>query len=214
MQLSGKTTNIVISFLTTNTNTMRQETINIFAFEELSEEAKKKVLREFCDINVNYGWWESIYNDAENVDIKIDSFDIDRGNSISGSFDDLETVCNKIIIEHGESTETAILALEYLYKFIVLNARLDRAVDVMDEIDRRYDDLNPEKADRVYDTADGIIEDCEDTIQDLAEEFEREILECYLTILRKEYEYLTSEDVIIETIQANEYEFTEDGSQY
>lgn len=193
---------------------MRQETINIFTFEELSEEAQEKVLQEFWDINVNYEWWEFIYDDAKNVGVEIDGFDIGRGNRISGSIDDLETVCNKIIIEHGESTETAILALEYLDKFIVLNARLDRAVDVMDEIDRRYEDLNPEKADRVYDTADGIIEDCEDTIQDLAEEFEREILECYLTILRKEYEYLTSEEAIIETIQANEYEFTEDGSQY
>jgi hypothetical protein len=193
---------------------MRQETINIFTFEELSEEAQEKVLQEFSGINVNYEWWEFIYDDAKNVGVEIDGFDIGRGNRISGSIDDLETVCNKIIIEHGESTETAILALEYLDKFIVLNARLDRAVDVMDEIDRRYEDLNPEKADRVYDTADGIIEDCEDTIQDLAEEFEREILECYLTILRKEYEYLTSEEAIIETIQANEYEFTEDGSQY
>lgn len=193
---------------------MRQETINIFTFEELSEEAQEKVLQEFWDINVNYEWWEFIYDDAKNVGVEIDGFDIGWGNSISGSIDDLETVCNKIIIEHGESTETAILALEYLDKFIVLNARLDRAVDVMDEIDRRYDDLNPEKADRVYDTADKIVEACEDEIQDLSEEFEKDILECYLTILRNKYEYLTSEDVIIETIQANEYEFTEDGSQY
>lgn len=193
---------------------MRKETINIFAFEELSEEAQEKVIREFWDINLDYDWWHWTFDDAENVGIKIDGFDIDWGNSISGSVYDLETVCNKIVIEHGESTETAILAREYLDKFIVLNARLDRAVDVMDEIDRRYDDLNPEKADRVYDTADKIVEACEDEIQDLSEEFEKDILECYLTILRNEYEYLTSEDAIKEHICANEYEFTEDGSQY
>lgn len=193
---------------------MRQETINIFTFEELSEEAQQKVLQDYYDINVGYEWWEFTYEDAENVGVKIDGFDIGRGNNISGSIDDLETVCNKIIIEHGESTETAILALEYLYKFIVLNARLDRAVDVMDEIDRRYEELNPEKADRVYATADEIVTSCEDAIEDLTEEFEREILECYLTMLRNEYEYLTSEEAIKEHICANEYEFTEDGSQY
>ena len=30
-------------------------------------------------------------------------------------------------------------------------------------------------------------------------------------MLRNEYEYLTSEEAVIESIRANEYEFTEDG---
>ena len=42
-------------------------------------------------------------------------------------------------------------------------------------------------------------------------EFERALGEEYLSLLRKEYEYQTSEEAIIETILANEYEFTEDG---
>jgi len=33
----------------------------------------------------------------------------------------------------------------------------------------------------------------------------------YLSLLRQEYEYLTSKDAIVETIQANDYEFTEEG---
>jgi hypothetical protein len=32
-----------------------------------------------------------------------------------------------------------------------------------------------------------------------------------LALLRREYDYLTSEEAIIETIEANEYEFTEEG---
>jgi hypothetical protein len=32
--------------------------------------------------------------------------------------------------------------------------------------------------------------------------------------LETEYDYLTSEEAIIETIEANEYEFTEDGELY
>jgi hypothetical protein len=46
---------------------------------------------------------------------------------------------------------------------------------------------------------------------ELNNEFAYSILEDYRIILQKEYEYLTSEDMIIETIKANEYEFTEDG---
>jgi len=33
-------------------------------------------------------------------------------------------------------------------------------------------------------------------------------------MLQKEYEYETSEEAIVETIKANEYEFTEDGNLY
>lgn len=38
-----------------------------------------------------------------------------------------------------------------------------------------------------------------------------ELLRCYLGMLKKEYEYLTSTQAIVDTINANEYEFTEDG---
>lgn len=43
------------------------------------------------------------------------------------------------------------------------------------------------------------------------DEFLKSLLEDYRIILRNEYEYLTSKEAIIETIEANEYLFTEDG---
>ena len=42
-------------------------------------------------------------------------------------------------------------------------------------------------------------------------EFEHELLQDYLTILRKEYEYLTSEEAIVETFQTNEFVFDKRG---
>lgn len=47
--------------------------------------------------------------------------------------------------------------------------------------------------------------------EDNEEQFEKDLLEDYLKILQEEYDYLTSEEAIIETIKANEYEFYEDG---
>ena len=46
---------------------------------------------------------------------------------------------------------------------------------------------------------------------DASDEFLRALREEYLSMLRKEYEYLTSREAIVESIQANNYEFTEDG---
>ena len=51
----------------------------------------------------------------------------------------------------------------------------------------------------------------DDEVVGLEVEFRQSLLEDYRIILQKEYEYLTSEDAVIETIEANEYEFTEDG---
>ena len=51
----------------------------------------------------------------------------------------------------------------------------------------------------------------EDKIEELEEQFLKDILEDYKKILSAEYEYQTSKEAIIETIEANEYEFTEEG---
>lgn len=48
--------------------------------------------------------------------------------------------------------------------------------------------------------------------QELENSFEEELLEEYASILQKEYNYLMGRESIIETINANEYTFEEDGS--
>ena len=47
--------------------------------------------------------------------------------------------------------------------------------------------------------------------EDNQDEFTKLLLKVYLNILNKDYEYLTSEEAIKETIEANEYEFTKEG---
>jgi hypothetical protein len=46
------------------------------------------------------------------------------------------------------------------------------------------------------------------------EEFEQQLGECYLIMLRNEYEYQTSREAIEETIRAMDYEFTENGKLF
>lgn len=60
-------------------------------------------------------------------------------------------------------------------------------------------------------TALGNLEENGAAFDSLADEFERAIKEEYLHMLRREYEYLTSREAIIETIEANGYEFDEEG---
>lgn len=53
-----------------------------------------------------------------------------------------------------------------------------------------------------------------DEYEELCEEFKRVICEDYRIMLQTEYEYLGSEAAVIETIKANEYEFTAAGELY
>jgi hypothetical protein len=48
-------------------------------------------------------------------------------------------------------------------------------------------------------------------LEDLDEEYQKEFSEEVLSMLRKEYEYMVSDEYIIEMFEANEYEFTDQG---
>lgn len=171
---------------------MRIKETKVFPFSELSDGAKEKAVEKLYDINVDYEWWESTFDDAETVKLKLTEFDIDRGSYCQGEFIEYaKDTADAIIENHGENCETRQTAEE----FIVDSAKLYMEYPV--KLDDDGDDEN--ETDRTREQG------------DVNAEFLQSILEDYRIILQKEYEYLTSEKVIIETIEANEYEFTDDG---
>lgn len=172
---------------------MRIKETKFYQFRELSEEAKEKAVENLADINVNYEWWYCFMDDAAQIGLKIEEFDIGRGNFCRGQFtESAEYTAEKILNEHGKSCDTYQTAKNYLENRTELVKKYSdgRQLDIVAE-DNEYDFDN----------------DCDE----LDNEFLRSILEDYRIYLQKEYEYLTSEKTIIETIEANYYEFTEDG---
>ena len=175
---------------------MKTKTIEIYTFNELSDKAKEKAVQENYDWNVNFDWWDSIYEDAKNVGITINGFDIDRGSYCKIDFRyDAEDICQKIIMEHGEGCETYRIASTFL---------------------SYYDELVKKHSDGIKTN---IV--AEDNEEDFDNEFigleiglHHDLSEEYLSVLRKEYEYLTSEEAIAEALEANEVEFTIDGNKY
>lgn len=172
------------------TKIIPEQRIDVYSFDELSEDAKQKAIENLWDINVDHEWWDCIYEDAKNIGIEITGFDIDRGNYCSG---DILTshyeVAEAILKEHGEQCETYKTAQTYLSQRHELteNAVRDENDEMSTEDDARLDDLESD--------------------------FKKSLLEDYRIMLRKEYEYLTSKEQIIDTIKANEYTFTEDGKR-
>lgn len=159
---------------------MKTKTINLYQFDELSDQAKQRAIADNCGINVDYWcWWHSIYDDAERISLKITEFDLDRNRHCTGhAIDDVLTIAHKIKTEHGFDTPTYELASEFIKEY----AALDEDIDVNE-------------------------------LRDFENEFLNAILEEYSILLQREYEWLTSEEAIEDTLRANEYEFLEDGSR-
>jgi len=167
---------------------MKTHTINTYSFNELSEKAQQTAIEKLYDINVDYNWWESMYEDAENIGLKITSFDIER-RDIEGEFNiSAPEVVTNILKEHDETCETYKTAEQFIKIWQpVFN-------DYMNEESTNYES-----------------QESEGHLQELEEEFLNDLLEDYLILLQHEEEYLTSKEAIIETIEASEYEFTADG---
>jgi hypothetical protein len=150
---------------------MRKKTYTVYKFEELSKTAQVKVMEELADCNICYEWWDGIYDDAKQIGLEIEGFDLDRGNSISGVLlDEPNIVIANIKKNHGKGCLTYKTALRFQNRF----------KKVKDE----YYDLHA---------------------------FLNALLNDYLKTLKQEYEYRTSDIAIKETIDANDYEFLENG---
>ena len=169
---------------------MRVIETKVYKYDELNDEAKEKAVEKLYDINVQFDWWDCTYDDAESVGLKITGFDIGRGSSCDIDFtEDACFTAHKIKEEHGAMCETHQTAVNFLKERdeIVNTAPKDENGDFENE------------------------QELDEKLDDIEAEFLRSISEDYRIMLQKEYKYLTSEEVIIETIESNEYEFTEDG---
>lgn len=173
---------------------MRIKETKVYQFSELNEDAKQKALEHMTDIHVDFDWYEHIYSDAETIGCEINGFDIDRGN-----YCDLELkwtgfeVADAIVKNHGEQCETYKTASQFLADYDSL---------VMKHSDGKNTKVVAEDNECDFDN----------DLDDLEVEFKKSLSEDYRIILSNEYDYLTSEKAIIETIEANEYEFDEHGN--
>jgi len=175
---------------------MRTVRTKVYKFEELTTEAQNKAIQSFGDINVDYDWWNSVYDDAEQIGLEIKEFNIDRGSYCKGEFIyPAYDVANKIKENHGQTCETYKTAIAFIAEWDAL---------VVKHSDGITTDKVAEDNDYEFDQE----------AEDIENEFLKSICEDYRIMLSKEYDYLTSNEAIIDSIKANEYEFTKEGNQF
>lgn len=175
------------------------KTITLYTFSELSESVQNKVVENMWEINVDYDWWESVYEDAENIGIKIKEFDLYRG-TIGGELEWHLIDSINSALQHGESTDTYSVAKSYLEDY-----QEEYKKWIVQQNREGYEDWSEDDWYNEFKYS--------EEVDNLALNYRKDMLETYRVMLNKEYDHLTSKEAIVETILANDYMFIEDGSR-
>ena len=206
---------------------MKQVTINLYSFEELTPKAQEKAISEFCDINVDHDWWSFVYDDISNLILdcfgqsaSITAFDLGRRQELE--FDGL-TLDFHNLVHFVESKEKdnypdflkkisslqipeKLNSLHWGVKDLFESGELEIQGTRQKYCTSFYCNIGAKYAPNVYNHIQPLctaLDDLMDNIKWYA-----------LDALKIGYEYLTSEEQIKETLISNEYEFTEDGAMY
>lgn len=116
---------------------MKTITVNLYEFDELSEESQQKAIENLYDINVDYDWWDSTYDDAKNVHLKITGFNLDRANYCNAEYIYSASDTKKAILEnHGKNCETYKTVKKY-----DLRKGEDEAEEMLKELSEDYKNI-------------------------------------------------------------------------
>jgi len=164
---------------------MKIKKIKTFTFEELSDKAKDVALNQFRGVHVDYfDWYHQVYDDANEIGIQITGFDIGRANSITGKFN--SNTCSIYCAKNIIKNHGETCETYKLAK---------QFIEDYAKFDSESEDFSP-------------IE-----FEEFEEQFLQNILEEYITMLKHDYDYNTSDEAVSEYIIETEVLFDENGNE-
>lgn len=203
------------------------ETI-IYNVEDLKKEELKelrdRVLEKHRDINVDYdGWYECIEEDFKEKLTSLGYDDIEAtwsgfwsqgdGASFTGEIWISEDVLKRLYPDHEELKQSIKnMIIDNVKINVVRNSyyRYVHSNTIFAELDTYDLDYILEDHPRLEDKVNKVLEIIENNINKEIEQLSDD----YYDDLRAYYYEMTSDDQVLETLEANDYEFLEDGSIY
>lgn len=188
----------------------------VYPFDELSDDAKEKVIQWYSS-DIHYEWWDFVYDDFETV-AKI--MGIQVGEIYFSGFwsqGDGATFEGDYSYEKG--------SLQAIKEYAPQDAELHRIAKELQQVQKKYFYslvANIKHSGHYYHSLCNIItiddgwnfttyqeitEDTEETIKQLL----RDLMDWLYERLENEYNYLTSEENVKDSCEANEWFFTADG---
>lgn len=201
---------------------MRTIRTKVYQFSELSESAKEKALDVMRDINTDFEWWESTYEDFKNLaeyfGIEVDTRKTyfsgfchqGQGSSFTADIDIskmLDCVKNETWKEYAPKEKLSFYSVTpKMYRVINL---ISAYVEPTNRASSIKVICNTE-AGESYPNIFAALESLEELITDVCETLN----DWFFNQLEKEFDYLQSDESVKETIEANEYEFKADGTRF
>ncbi len=109
----------------------------VFNFEDLDDKAKDVARDWYREGALDHDWWDSTFDDAETIGLKIESFEIDRGRHATGTFTKyIGDVIRLIEENHGKDCETFKTAQSF--KSDLAQAEKADDQDKIDEIEDEF----------------------------------------------------------------------------
>lgn len=178
---------------------MREITVKAYKFDELSEAAQERALNEFRWDNVEYNWWEGSYytiraaGELLGLEIGDIHFDTDLCCIFNADYEYVRGAVKAVRNEFPQDTKLHGIAKD-------LQALQRRHFYSLSCAVTEGRSMNYYRCFRFG-------EDYECDLGDIIDDFAH----WAWILLRGEYKYLTSDEAVKEMIEANGYEFTEDG---
>ncbi len=112
----------------------KQRITLVYQFDELDDKAKERAREWYRAGALDYEWWESVYEDAAQVGLKITGFDLGRRQSIDGelTMGVMESV-SSILTTHGEDCDTHKLASRYYPQLLAMDFEDEKACQALEE---------------------------------------------------------------------------------
>ena len=190
-----------------------------YTYDELSDAAKETARDEYRSTALDYEWYDSVYDDADQI-AKILGIEIDRRGKhtpaiyFSGFWSQGDGACFEGSYAYAKGAHKRIR------EYAPLDNELHRIADKLYALQRRnFFQLSAnvthsgrychEFCTSIFVNRDGCPIDA-DTAEDLADIL-RDFMRWIYRQLEAEFDFLTSDEQIEESIRANEYLFDEDG---
>jgi hypothetical protein len=201
---------------------MKTVEIKLYKFDELSKEVQDKVLSKNRDINVHDDWHEFIIEDWINEEIPSKGFDATRiyysgfWSQGDGAMFEYDGIHDELFNEFVDGLKLSPMRTEWI--------KTQVSVSVSGKHRGHY---YHEKCCshsiywEVSNTDINYLPNFSQWLESFADDFESFIIDKYEDICRelyrtleREYNYLTEDEQVAETLYANDYDFTEDGDMY
>lgn len=205
--------------------------VPVYKYSELSEKAQEKAREEYLQDGIGYDWWSLLYEDFAHaadilgIDLRQHVVKLMGGGTrnepaiyFSGFWSQGDGACFEGDYAYAKGSTTKIR--EYAPEDKALHAIADNlykiqrryfyqlTASVLLKNSHYYHERSTEI--RVYWQADDY-RDIGTAEEEIAEEL-RNYMRYMYRRLEKEYEWLTSDEQVAETLETNEYEYTEDGA--